>query len=423
MARGNSKTPHWALFFLILLFVMPAGAFAQDRDVCLEREGTRSIEACNRVIASNQLAGKDLATIYVLRASIYRANKDYPRAIEDITRAIDLLTSTASKDVVASAYVTRASIYSLSGDQTKALTDYQQALALDATNAQAAQGARDLREQLVASAPGTLDNQSPQQFTPPNEPLPPEIPIPQTILQLLQTDRFLANAPPVRIAGYSTEQLTSSTVNGFYGTTSNGYDTTIKWLRQGMMYDQTIMQSESTYGGLTRMKTKTSSIGIANGLVGLGYQNTGTSYVSNMKPINSTTRNIVEYIKNMQGAIFPMRVGNKFSYEAAFRVVSSYQAEDEMTLSESCEITQQYEARHFHPDLTGIAYLEDCQDQMSYKRNKAADTIMESRSFFFDQLGISIRVDPQSPPQHIIQTYFKDGTTETARLQSFIMAR
>jgi tetratricopeptide (TPR) repeat protein len=139
--------------------LMSRAASADDRALCLARVDARSMEACGRTIAAKQLAGKDMATIYVVRATIYRTNGDYTHAIEDLTHAIELLKNAASNEVVASAYVTRGSVYVLSGDLTKALSDYKEALSRDASNTQAAEGAKHIEAELAASkvAPGNSE--------------------------------------------------------------------------------------------------------------------------------------------------------------------------------------------------------------------------------------------------------------------------
>jgi len=413
------------LTVLAVLFVFCARAVAQDRDICLERDGIRSIDACSRMIAAGQLAGKDLATIYVVRATIYRKDSDYSSAIEDITRAIELLKNGASNNIVASAYVTRGSIYSLSGDSAKALADYRQALALDAANSAAVEAIPKLQAQL-AEAPAdkaARPEQLEARLTAPNEPWPADIPVPAEVIRLVQTDPFFANAPPVRVGGYSYSQLNASTVNGVRVTNASSYDLSVRWLRTGLISEQTVMHNTTTHTMRITMQSKTSYVGAANGLVGLGDQGSATSFVPNLGPMRSTYKNILLYIRNLQGSIFPLHIGNRYSYQSGYRYVSSGQPDDETTNSSLCEISQRYDAASFHPDLSGNAYLITCQAETSYKRNKLADTISQSRTLFFDELGVPIRVDPQSPPAHIIQTYFKDDATETARLQSFVMAR
>jgi signal peptidase I len=121
----------------LVLLAVPVGAFAQDRDICLARDGSKSIEACTRLIGAGQLTGRDLATIYVVRAAMFRGFRAYDRAIDDMTHAIEILKGSASNEIVASAYDTRASYYVLSSDTANALADYRKALTLDPINSQA----------------------------------------------------------------------------------------------------------------------------------------------------------------------------------------------------------------------------------------------------------------------------------------------
>lgn len=413
----------WAVATIMAIAAIGSKASAQDRTVCLQRNGQDSIEACSRVIASNELIGQELATVFVVRATLFRAAGAYDQAISDMTRSIELLKGTAPSSIVASAYTTRASFYALSGDLQKSLADYQQALGLDPTNAQAAEGAKNAQSQLASISPGAPDAHTTLQIAPPNEPLPADISIPPDVLQLIQSHPFFANAPPVRIGGYSYQTQNTNAVNGFHGGTSASYNTVVKWLRSGVISEQTLSESETVYNTLVRMKSETRYLGAANGLISLGYRSSGTTYVTNSKPMSYVSTSTLRRIGSLQGVIFPIRVGNRFSYELMFQTVTSHAPDDEWTEIEQCEFTQKFDARSFHPDLTGFAYLEVCQDQQKYKRNKAADRIGQSRTLYFEDLGVPIRVDPQSPPQRIIQTYFQNETNETARLQSFVTAR
>jgi tetratricopeptide (TPR) repeat protein len=148
------------LILIVLLVALGcfSGARAQDRNACLQRDGDRSIQACSRIISAGQVTGKDLATIYVLRASEYRANQQYDLAIGDLTKAIGLLQNTEPPDVVASAYVTRASIYLLKGDTTEALADYRGALTMDSEKQQAIKGVAEIK---ASFAPPVSTNASP----------------------------------------------------------------------------------------------------------------------------------------------------------------------------------------------------------------------------------------------------------------------
>lgn len=164
MLRVFQRKSQCMLVVFATLLMISTEAAAEDRDVCMERDGTRSIDACTRVIDKGQLGGKDLATIYVLRASTYRSNQQYDRAIEDMSRAIELLIGSTTNDVVASAYVTRGSIYSLKGDANKALDDYKQATELDATNSQATAAIASLKMEKDAATPQSNAFNEPDDF-------------------------------------------------------------------------------------------------------------------------------------------------------------------------------------------------------------------------------------------------------------------
>ena len=129
-------------FLLAALLVATAAFAAAEDDICAARQGDTSVAACSRLISSGKLAGTDLATIYVLRATTYRNSGDYSRAIADFTQAIELLQKSATPDVVAAAYVARASAHSLNGDLESALADYRKALGTDSGNGQAIDGVK-----------------------------------------------------------------------------------------------------------------------------------------------------------------------------------------------------------------------------------------------------------------------------------------
>jgi tetratricopeptide (TPR) repeat protein len=153
-----------AVVAIVALLGMSGEVAADDRAKCLERDGALSIEACSHVISTGELSGRELATIYVLRATIYRADQQYNLALQDLTRAIELLKASGPADVVSSAYITRASVYSLSNDLQNALADYRSAQAFDARNSQAAEGIKAMEAAIAATA------SKPESSSPPSKP-------------------------------------------------------------------------------------------------------------------------------------------------------------------------------------------------------------------------------------------------------------
>jgi tetratricopeptide (TPR) repeat protein len=119
-------------------------AVGDDQALCRERQGAASIAACTRLMSSNSTTGNERASLYALRGSAYRNERDYDRAIADFTEVIEILRSSASPDLVAAAYVTRATTYASNGSLQNALADYRNALALDSANAQAAEAIKQL---------------------------------------------------------------------------------------------------------------------------------------------------------------------------------------------------------------------------------------------------------------------------------------
>ena len=139
--------------------------------------------------------------------------------------------------------------------------------------------------------------------------------------------------------------------------------------------------------------------------------------------MSGTSGNKLVNISNMRGVIFPLQIGNRFSYEATYQTTSSYEQSDEQTTEYSCEFTKKFEAKRFHTKLGGSAYLLTCDERTVYKRNKSLNSNSQSKTIFFDDLGISVRVDPTFPKEQIIQTFFENNATETATLKSFDLVR
>lgn len=389
---------------LIALFIMVGSctaALAQDRDICLQRDGTRSIEACSRVIDAGQIKGKDLATIYVLRATLYRSNQQYDRAIDDITHAIDLLTNLARSDVIGSAYATRASVYSLNGDPAKALADYERALSHDPSNVQAADEAKRLRSQL-ASTTAQKSGLSANKIEAPNQPMPSEVQIPNNILQLVQTDPFFANPPPVRVGTFETASSYSISTSAGPGSTSLTSDDKVfvSWLRAGIARIDESFDSTSRGLGFSNPEpsaAQTEAISAGDGFLQLGSRSTGSSRFGS----STTTLKIVR-LNNLSGHLFPMQLGNRFSYKYINQqntTMSGKRTSFEYAYSDTCSVIKQYEAKLFHPDLTGVAFLIECANQMSTVSSTISGPV---REVFFEDLGYWISADPIILKEQII---------------------
>jgi len=103
---------------------------------------------------------------------------------------------------------------------------------------------------------------------------------------------------------------------------------------------------------------------------------------------------------------------------------------DELTETHTCEVIKKYDANSFHNLLSGSAYLLNCDEKATYKRNSAGNHDGSSRKVFMDALGLWIHADPVSPRAQIIldgrpEKYgdYDSSNTGMYTLKSFELAR
>ena len=141
------------------------------------------------------------------------------------------------------------------------------------------------------------------------------------------------------------------------------------------------------------------------------------TYMSKTSGALAMTKRMVR-IENMHGHIFPVEIGNRFSYEALYQDMSQTSS-DQYSERRSCEVTKRYDASVFHPKLAGQAYLLICDAQIAYReRTKPASGAHEWGSVYFDKLGIWIDADPIKPREKKEPNNDGDYT-----LKSFELAR
>jgi hypothetical protein len=80
------------------------------------------ITSCTALIGSGSYAGRDLSTVYVIRATAYQRKGELGHAIQDYDRAIGLDPSGAT------AYYNRGVAYGRKADWDRAIQDYDQAI-------------------------------------------------------------------------------------------------------------------------------------------------------------------------------------------------------------------------------------------------------------------------------------------------------
>jgi hypothetical protein len=255
----------------------------------------------------------------------------------------------------------------------------------------------------------------------PPVPLPTEISVDPAILQLIETHPFFAKAVRVSASSYNVESNSRSTVNGFNIITDSNDDTSLRWLRPGIAQFDTTQSMRQKNSGATSSVIKSTFLGAANGFVSLGYRSSSTMRLTTQRePMVNTSGERLTSLSNLTGHIFPIEVGGQYSYQADYQTTSSSMPGDEKTLDESCEVTKRYEAKSFNPRLTGAAYLVTCDQRTVYKRTKTNNSNSQSKTVYFDALGICIRADSVEPSERTVQTYFGGNASEANILKSFV---
>jgi hypothetical protein len=209
-------------------------------------------------------------------------------------------------------------------------------------------------------------------IAPLREPLPPDLPVQPDVLRLVETDPFFSNAPAVFVGEYRVSPIDNQ----------NDYETvTVQGLRPGLVRE--------TYRSLNF-----TSLMAANGLIILSRK-----FPPKPKAAASTTTFRLLRIDNMRGRIFPVAVGNKFSYDSVFEyqdlgasgnydfggrweIPASSWTEKDRT---SCEVIKADHASAFHTKLTGMAYLLQCDDLRT--RGDLEPITQQNRTLFFDALA------------------------------------
>ncbi len=257
----------------------------------------------------------------------------------------------------------------------------------------------------VASLPVGEGASKPAESKFPNEPLPIDIDVDPEVLELVETHPFFANAPEVRVA----KLVTKASSQQSNGPTSEKI--TVRWLRRGITFEQKASSSTS-YSTFVKKRfasrTSAQSISAANGLIDLGGLSNIKTTVRRSKSLWSKNNYITttKSIDSFVGRIFPVKVGNRFSYRQV--VETTVNPNDPQTFDykgvskTSCNITKKYKASYFHKQLTGKAYLARCYT--NYTMTGSVQNLKQKNTYgviFFDQLGYWLSVDHVNPRKRL----------------------
>jgi hypothetical protein len=256
-----------------------------------------------------------------------------------------------------------------------------------------------------------------------------DIPIDPEVVRLVESSPTFAGPPPINIATYRLHSSWRSSGAGGPTSSTQNQQTTIRVLRSGLVEFEDVSEGPTrTPAGSMSSTVRTTSISGAGGFFYLG-----SKTVVRNRFGKTTTRSKLISIDNMSGKMFPVQVGNRFSYDTVTRydtAAPGYHGSNTYKTKNNCEVTRRFDASSFHSALTGFAYLTRCDFDTTYKGQPSANSRSESNSVFFDALGTWLSADPIDGQRKIIM----DGVTSVTgkyrsvmngsyRLESFSSAR
>ena len=209
----------------------------------------------------------------------------------------------------------------------------------------------------------------------PTEPVPADIPLSAELLKLTEVHPFFANAPPVRARSYAMSW--SSAYGG--ATTHYGSKSNITWLRRGLIRVDRVTQETTISGGKRHpQQRREAEIVAANGFLLIGHK----SVVSGASGSGSDAQELTA-IENMKGRVFPVGVGNRYSYEAMYH----QKGYGKRVAKESCEVIEKMDAKNIEPKLTGFAFIQIC-DREWYYPGRSERYKGKLKSVFLEDFGI-----------------------------------
>lgn len=235
---------------------------------------------------------------------------------------------------------------------------------------------------------------------PPGNLLPQNTDLNDELLHLVATHPFFAQSPPIVVNAYSVDFTNKSTSGGTMITTNGKSNSTVTALGGGLSRFAIDTRSTGTSKigqSLSHSQSVLNSMGISagNGLFDFNYsmsfQTNGRTYRSQIKLLR---------IERMQGHIFPVEINNQFSFEATYE---AGERREKYTQDNDCKISREFDAKSFHQDLTGSAFLVICDARATYEIDKSKNTTSQFKKIFFPALGYWIDADPVSPRERVVQ--------------------
>jgi hypothetical protein len=214
-----------------------------------------------------------------------------------------------------------------------------------------------------------------------------EIPIDEAMLRLVESHEFFNTNVLVAARSYSLTRTRTEVYGGYRTTTTTDEKASVRPIRGSIVRLELTGNETTTQAGSTSKYVRQDlEICAANGLVDLAIKSRGAD-----TPASEQVTTLVA-IKRMDGRIFPLRLGNKFSIEAIYKQVDRT-APEQFLQTRSCEVVAEEDASKIHPNLQGHAFVTNCEFRISYKRSKRFTGSIGKfkanyKSAFIPQLGI-----------------------------------
>ena len=214
-----------------------------------------------------------------------------------------------------------------------------------------------------------------------------ELPIDADILQLVEAHPFFSGQAPVAVESYALTRSKTEMHGGYATTMTTDEKAAVRPIRGNIIRLEQIQDNSVTQAKVTtKYKRQSLEIHAASGLLELASKTGGVG-----RPGSEQVSTLIR-LHNIQGRVFPLQKGNRFSFEAIYRQVDAT-APEQLTQKRSCHVVDDQDAAGIHPKLAGRAYVMTCRFDIAYRRSKRYTGSLgihssDYTSVFIAQLGI-----------------------------------
>jgi hypothetical protein len=373
-------------------------ASQQDWSECAGRDLATALQACSRIVSDQAATPSDRADGYLFRAGAFFSQRNFDLAIADYTEAIRL----APQNVTA--YGGRAIAYFQKGNLDQAAADFSIIYQLDSAKAVELAASNPDLNAIAALARRRTSTPSDARVAV-RKPLPRNVGLSEEVINLLETNPLFAQADPIALRTFTIDVTSQNEFNGPLGrstiSSTGKNQNQVEDLGGGLVrFDFRSSNEQKTKASgkpaeISHSTMRRSGLAIGNGLFDLdttmSFQIDGRSVLDGKKPVPKLLR-----IGKMSGKIFPVQINNHFSFTTVFKGTNG----EESPTENDCVISREFDAKSFHPDLTGKAFLGICETFSDGSSKLTA----RYKKIYFQELGYWIQVDPVSPSEQLMQT-------------------